>query len=80
MKHQFRYLGLSSPELAELAGPHLKAGCQLPGVDWEFVEAAWQKPYREAQYCACSYLNRVSARLTAADLPTLKRLVQTKSW
>lgn len=80
MKHHFRYLGLSSPALAELAGPHLKAGCQLPGVDWEFVEAAWQKPYREAQYCACSYLNRVSARLTAADLPTLKRLVQTKSW
>ncbi|NMC15891.1 MAG: DNA alkylation repair protein [Chloroflexi bacterium] len=80
MKHQFRSLGLSSPALTELAGPHLKAGCQLPGVDWEFVEAAWQKTYREAQYCACSYLNRVSARLTAADLPVLKRLVQTKSW
>ena len=44
MKHQFRYLGLSSPALTELAGPRLKAGSQLPGVDWGFVEAAWQKP------------------------------------
>jgi 3-methyladenine DNA glycosylase AlkD len=80
MKHNFRYLGLPAPSLTKLAGPHLKAGSQLPGVNWGFVEAAWQKPYREAQYCACSYLGRVSARLTAADLPALKRLVQTKSW
>ncbi len=80
MKHHFRYLGLSSPALTEHARPLLKAASQLPGVDWEFIEEAWQNPYREAQYCACSYLNRVSARLTAADLPALRRLVQTKSW
>ena len=67
MKHNFRYLGLPAPSLTKLAGPHLKAGSQLPGVNWDFVEAAWQKPYREAKYCACSYLGRVSARLAAAD-------------
>ncbi|HNW95989.1 MAG TPA: DNA alkylation repair protein [Anaerolineaceae bacterium] len=80
MKHNFRYLGLPSPRLMELAGPHLKAASQQPGIDWDFVQAAWQKPYREAQYCACAYLSRVRARLTAEDLPALKRLVQTKSW
>ena len=80
MKHNFKYLGLSTPVLSKLAGPLLKAASQLPGVDWEFIEQAWQKPYREAQYCAISYLNRVRSKLTKDDLPALKRLVQTKSW
>lgn len=80
MKHHFKYLGLATPALTELASPHLKAASQLPGVDWDFVQTAWQKPYREAQYCACAYLRRVCARLTPADLPALKHLVQTNSW
>ena len=80
MKHHFKYLGLSSPVITEIAAPLLQTASQLPGVDWQFVEEAWQKPYREAQYCATSYLNRVRTKLTSQDLPALKRLAQTKSW
>jgi len=80
MKHNFKYLGLSSPALAAISRQRIAAAAQLPGVDWEFVREAWQKPYREAQYCAISYLNRLRPRLSPADLPALKTLVQAKSW
>ncbi|MDQ8819477.1 DNA alkylation repair protein, partial [Streptococcus ruminantium] len=46
----------------------------------DFVEACWDKPYREFQYVAIDYLVIKKKDLALKDLPRLKKLAQTKSW
>lgn len=64
---------------ARLQGNCLKKN-KSQGIDWDFVEACWDKPYREFQYVAIDYLVIKKKDLALKDLPRLKKLAQTKSW
>jgi 3-methyladenine DNA glycosylase AlkD len=81
MKHNFKYRGLSSPALAAISRQRIAAAAQLPGVDWEFRPGSLAEtlPAKRSTR-AISYLNRLRPRLSPADLPALKTLVQAKSW
>ncbi|HEM4053804.1 TPA: DNA alkylation repair protein [Streptococcus suis] len=79
MKNHFDFLGVRSPDRKTVAKQFFK-DFKATGIDWDFVEACWAKPYREFQYIAIDYLVTKKKDLVLADLPRLKKLAQTKSW
>lgn len=79
MREQFPFYGLKSPVRRELVRDFLKEK-NKQDLDWDFVDLCFQDDYREMQYVACDYLTRKAKKLTPADLPKIKQLVQTKSW
>ncbi len=79
MKNNFEFLGVRSPDRRKAAKQFFK-DFKTPELDWDFVEACWDQPYREFQYVAIDYLVAHKKNLVLADLPRLKKLAQTKSW
>lgn len=79
MKNKFEFLGVKTPARRKLTKTFLK---QQPNsvIDWNFINEAWNYPYRELQYTALDYLEIRKKLLTPSDLPNLKKLAQTKSW
>jgi len=79
MRDQFAFLGVPKPEREKLSREFMKA-IDKTVVDWGFVFNCWEQPEREFQYLACNYLLKVKAVLTSADIPSIKRLIVSKSW
>ena len=79
MKNKFEFLGVKTPARRKLAKTFFK---QLTDsvIDWNFINEAWNNPYRELQYATLDYLESRKKLLTPSDLPRLKKLAQTKSW
>ena len=79
MKNKFEFLGVKTPARRKLAKAFFK---QQPDsvIDWNFINEAWNNPYRELQYTALDYLETRKKLLIPSDLPRLKKLAQTKSW
>lgn len=80
MKNHFPFLGLQKPKLTAIIKPYIKKTAKEENIDWDFVDACWQKEYREAQYAGVEYLIAVQNKLTEHDLEKLKELIVTKSW
>ncbi|KJQ58729.1 DNA alkylation repair protein [Streptococcus gordonii] len=79
MKNKFEFLGVKTPARRKLVKAFFKQ--QIDSViDWNFINEAWNNPYRELQYVALDYLEIRKKLLTPSDLPDLKKLAQTKSW
>ncbi|WP_155974409.1 DNA alkylation repair protein [Streptococcus ruminantium] len=79
MKNNFDFLGVRTPDRRKVTRELFKKS-KSQGIDWDFVEACWDKPYREFQYVAIDYLVIKKKDLALKDLPRLKKLAQTKSW
>ena len=73
MKNNFEFLGVRSPDRRKAAKQFFK-DFKTPELDWDFVEACWDQPYREFQYVAIDYLVAHKKNLVLADLPRLKNL------
>ncbi len=81
MKDHFDYLGVMSGPRREAQREFLNLATKGPMEDvWEVIFQCWEQPEREFQYVGCDLLRKNTQRLSPADLPTLKRLIQTKSW
>ncbi|HOM98608.1 MAG TPA: DNA alkylation repair protein [Acetomicrobium sp.] len=80
MKNHFPFLGLQKPKLTAIIKPYIKKAAKEENIDWGFIDACWQKEYREAQYAGVEYLIAVQNKLTEHDLQKLKKLIVTKSW
>ncbi|MCX7985531.1 MAG: DNA alkylation repair protein [Bacteroidales bacterium] len=80
MRNLFPFLGIKHPQLVNLSKPYLKQAAKEKDVDWDFVTACWNKPYREAQYVAMSYLVKVAKKINADNMYKLKELIMNKSW
>nr|WP_306438224.1 DNA alkylation repair protein [Corynebacterium phoceense] len=80
MRGCFAFLGIPRPALRAAAKPVLKELRARSGVDWAFVDACWGADEREYQYVALDYLVAVCGRLSAADVPRLRALAQSKAW
>ena len=80
MRGRFAFLGIPRPALRAAAKPVLKKLRAQSGVDWDFVDACWDADEREFQYVALDYLVAVRGRLSAADVPRLRALAQSKAW
>lgn len=79
MKNKFDFLGVKTPARRKLAKTYFKQQTASV-IDWNFINEAWNNPYRELQYAALDYLEIRKKFLTPSDLPRLKKLAQTKSW
>ena len=79
MKNKFEFLGVKTPARRKLAKVFFKQHTDSV-IDWNFINEAWNNPYRELQYVALDYLEIRKKLLTPSDLPRLKKLAQTKSW
>ena len=79
MKNKFEFLGVKTPARRKLTKTFFKQQTDLV-IDWNFINEAWNYPYRELQYTALDYLEIRKKLLTPSDLPRLKKLAQTKSW
>ncbi|MDF1489891.1 DNA alkylation repair protein [Tessaracoccus caeni] len=80
MRDQFDFLGVPTPLRKTLTKVSFAESRTAAAVDWGFVDACWECPYRELQYVAVGYLSTVSRLLGPNDVDRLKRLAQTKSW
>lgn len=81
MRGLFPYYGIPNPSLQAI----LRAACEDLGPLSEdrlrrFALAAWRRDQREWQYVACGTLRRGAGRLTPRFVPTLRKLVTTRSW
>ena len=79
MKNKFEFLGVKTPARRKLAKAFFKQQTDSV-IDWNFINEAWNNPYRELQYVALDYLEIRKKLLAPSDLPRLKKLAQTKSW
>jgi len=79
MKNQFDFLGIPTPLRRKLCKSLFKE-MKPQALDWDFVEACWESPYREMQYIATDYLNMLVEQLTPQDLSRIERLIIRKSW
>ena len=79
MKNKFEFLGVKTPARRKLTKTFFKQQTDSV-IDWNFINEAWNYPYRELQYTALDYLEIRKKLLTPSDLPRLKKLAQTKSW
>lgn len=79
MKNQFDFLGVKTPARRKTVKALFKEDVAAD-LDWDFVNQAWESPYRELQYAALDYLEMQKKLLTPDDLPRLKKLAQNKSW
>ena len=79
MKNKFEFLGVKTPARRKLAKVFFKQHTDSV-IDWNFINEAWNNPYRELQYVALDYLEIRKKILAPSDLPRLKKLAQTKSW
>ena len=79
MKNKFEFLGVKTPIRRKIVKAFFKQQTDS-GIEWDFIDEAWEHPYRELQYAALDYLESRKKLLTPSDLPHLKKLAQTKSW
>ena len=75
MKNKFEFLGVKTPARRKLAKAFLKQQTDSD-IDWNFINEAWNNPYRELQYVALDYLEIRKKLLTPSDLPRLKNLLK----
>lgn len=79
MRDQFLYLGVPAPERKKIQQSFFKTA-KNQTVDWNFIKACWQSPYRELQYVAMDYLAMMKHQLTPKDVENIKHLAIDKSW
>ena len=79
MRDQFDFLGVATPVRRAVSRQFLKT-TDRNHIDWPFVADCWNQPEREFQYLAVDYLNVCRRAFSAADIPSLRALIVTKSW
>lgn len=80
MLNQFEFLGIQAPRRREVCKPFFAEMKKEKAINWDFVFACWDSPYREMQYVATDYLAMMKKYLSADDMPKLEKLVIQKSW
>lgn len=75
MKNKFEFLGVKTPARRKLVKAFFKQQTDSV-IDWNFINEAWNNPYRELQYVALDYLEIRKKLLAPSDLPRLKNLLK----
>lgn len=80
MRDQFLFRGIPTPLRRKLCKEYFTTAKKSKIVDWKFIKACWENPYRELQYVAIDYLTAMQKFLTPQDVSKIKELALTKSW
>ena len=73
------FFGIPKPKRAILT-KEMFASDKSKEIDWQFIFNCFLEDERELQYVAMDYLMKHSKALTSKDIPSIKRLIETKSW
>lgn len=82
MRDQFRFAGISAPELAAIYR-EAATGLPPPAAEADVTAVAlacWELSEREYQHLGCAHLRRHAGLLGPASVGALAQLVTTKSW
>lgn len=79
MKNQFEFLGVKTPIRRKISKIVFKKNHNST-IDLDFINRAWENPYREMQYVVLDYLQLKQTSLASNDLTKVKELAQTKPW
>ncbi len=81
MLNQFEYHGIQTPVRSELLKQFIKVH-GLPPVDHleKAVNLLWDRPEREYQYVAMSFMNRQKKKIPAGFIKVYEELLLNKSW
>lgn len=79
MRGQFEFLGIQTPT-RRLICKQLPKPPQDTALLLRIAHGLWQKPHREFKYVACDVLAKHVKLLGSADLPALKKMLQTNAW
>ncbi|MEO1403486.1 MAG: DNA alkylation repair protein [Cyanobacteria bacterium J06635_1] len=81
MRNQFKFLGIKTPEHNALFKQFI-ASHGLPELSEldTILLTLWSWPKREFQYLGGDFLHRFRKQLTPEILPTIEKLITTKSW
>lgn len=81
MRNQFPFLGLKTPERAQLTREFWKEhGLPKGDLLLQTVSELWEMPEREYQYIAMVLLDKHRKQAERSHIEVLERLVVTKSW
>jgi 3-methyladenine DNA glycosylase AlkD len=81
MRNQFAYLGIQSPQLAELNKVFIEEYGLPVLADLEAIlRDLWSLPEREYQYAALGYLQRMEKELPSDFIQVMEFLLVTNSW
>lgn len=78
MKNQFVFLGIKTPERKLLIADPLRS--LDPSEALHTAQLLWTFPEREFQYVGLDVLEKHHKALKPTDLPTLRQLIQSRSW
>ena len=79
MKNKFEFLGVKTPARRKLVKAFFKQQTDSV-IDWNFINEAWNNPYRELQYVALDYLEIRKKLLAPVSYTHLRAHETTKSW
>ncbi|MGB6179218.1 DNA alkylation repair protein [Carnobacterium sp.] len=80
MRNQFSFLGVQATTRKKISTVYFKEAKKKKLIDWQFINECWDKPYREAQYIATDYLNKMKDFLVLEDVARIRVLIENKSW
>jgi 3-methyladenine DNA glycosylase AlkD len=81
MRDQFEYLGIKSPQAAELSRQHIKEHGLPPLEELDgIVGELWSLPQREFQYAAMGLMSKFEKTVDENFITTIEYLITTKSW
>ncbi|MBD3949271.1 DNA alkylation repair protein [Tuanshanicoccus lijuaniae] len=79
MRNQFEFLGVQTPTRKQIMRDFYKIE-RKQGIDWTFIDACYQSPYREMHYVALDYLKALEKFLRYEDIPHLRLLAEQNTW
>ncbi|MBF6978521.1 DNA alkylation repair protein [Aerococcaceae bacterium zg-BR22] len=79
MRNQFEFLGVQTPTRKQIMRDFYKSE-RKQGIDWTFIDACYQSPYREMHYVALDYLKALEKFLRYEDIPHLRLLAEQNTW
>ena len=81
MKNRFEFLGIKSPERAELLRPVLSRN-NLPAIEelWPIVHELWEMQEREYQYFAMELFSRFNKAANKSWIKYYEYMIVNKSW
>lgn len=80
MRNQFLFYGIKAPERRKLYQDFLKKAKKGKEIDWKLLDQAFHAPYREFQYFALDYLERMEHFLVYEDLLRLEGYALLNPW
>ncbi|MDR2976116.1 MAG: DNA alkylation repair protein [Streptococcaceae bacterium] len=77
---RFPHFGIQAPLRRKLTKDFISGEAAKQQIDWDVIDALWDKPEREFHQLVCDILIKMKRDLRAEDFPKIKELAVSNSW